>query len=430
MKKSLVLAIALTLGVAGSAFAANPFSDVPANHWAYAAVEKLAAEGVVDGMGNGKYEGNRNMTRYEMAQITAKAMAKGVQKAEVKKLATEFAQELNALGVRVAKVEQKVQINGEFRLRYRGVQKAEGAVTPGADDFQLRTRLHLNGVINKNWSAYMLLENIQNLGSNSSGTAAESTLYLRRAVATGKYDKFQVQLGRIGFSDKDGMLFNPVDLDGITMSYNFGEVKATALYGRFAPFNNGTQVDEAKSLKDKKVVIADNFRQDTLGLALDWAVSKQFDLGAAFYNHKIKGVYNYENNGLTSNVWDVLATYKVQDWKFSAMYIGSNQNLSDSDIAKNGYGFRVAYGNFSPAKKGSYLVQANYFKIPMAAWYGSPYQAEDISDAYLGAKGWSLAADYAIDKNIRLHASYTDAKDASNLGLKTKVYTGYVQFFF
>ena len=58
--------MAITLGIAGSAFAANPFSDLPANHWAYAAVEKLAAEGVVDGMGNGKYEGNRNMTRYEM----------------------------------------------------------------------------------------------------------------------------------------------------------------------------------------------------------------------------------------------------------------------------------------------------------------------------------------------------------------------------
>ena len=43
MKKSLVLAMAMALGVTASAYAANPFSDVPAGHWAYDAVNKLAA---------------------------------------------------------------------------------------------------------------------------------------------------------------------------------------------------------------------------------------------------------------------------------------------------------------------------------------------------------------------------------------------------
>ena len=49
MKKSLVLAMAMALGVTASAYAANPFSDVPAGHWAYDSVAKLAAAGVVDG---------------------------------------------------------------------------------------------------------------------------------------------------------------------------------------------------------------------------------------------------------------------------------------------------------------------------------------------------------------------------------------------
>ena len=415
MKKSLVLAIALTLGVAGSAFAANPFSDVPANHWAYAAVSKLAAEGVIEGVGNGKYEGNRNMTRYEMAQIVAKAMAKGVQKAELKKLATEFAQELNALGVRVSKVEQKVQINGEFRLRYRGIDSA-GDVSPAKDDFELRTRLHLNGTINKNWSAYMMLENVQKMDTNSTATHAdkvngEGSIYLRRAMAVGKYDKLQVKLGRVPYADKDAMLFNPVELDGMTLDYKFGEVKATALYGRFAPF----------------AWTSSNARIDSLGLALDWQATKALGLNAAFYNHKQKGIYGFA--GDNANVWDMLATYKVQDWKFSAMYIGTNKNLGLGD-SKSGYAFRVAYGGFSPAKKGSYLVQANYFKIPVAAFYGSPYQLEDLGNSGFGAKGWSLVADYAIERNIRLHASYIDAKGVDSSPLKTKAYTAYATFYF
>ena len=74
MKKSLVLAMAMALGVTASAYAANPFSDVPAGHWAYDSVNKLASAGIVDGYGNGTFGGDRLMTRYEMAQIVAKAM--------------------------------------------------------------------------------------------------------------------------------------------------------------------------------------------------------------------------------------------------------------------------------------------------------------------------------------------------------------------
>ena len=83
MKKSLVLAMAMALGVTASAYAANPFSDVPAGHWAYDSISKLAAAGVIEGYGDDTFRGDRLMTRYEMAQIVAKAMAKG---ANVEKL--------------------------------------------------------------------------------------------------------------------------------------------------------------------------------------------------------------------------------------------------------------------------------------------------------------------------------------------------------
>ena len=118
MKKSLVLAMAMALGVTASAYAANPFSDVPAGHWAYDSISKLAAAGVIEGYGDATFGGDKLMTRYEMAQIVAKAMAKG---ANVDKLAAEFADELDNLGVRVAKLEKKadnVKITGQIRAHY------------------------------------------------------------------------------------------------------------------------------------------------------------------------------------------------------------------------------------------------------------------------------------------------------------------------
>ena len=132
MKKTLVTALttALVVGAASTTFAAaNPFSDVPAGHWAYDYVSQLAADGVIEGYGDTTFQGDKNITRYEMATMIAKAMAKtnvsGTDKAMLDKLAAEFSDELNNLGVRVANLERnadKVKWNGEARYTYTSVR--------------------------------------------------------------------------------------------------------------------------------------------------------------------------------------------------------------------------------------------------------------------------------------------------------------------
>ena len=114
MKKKHLVAAALAVTVVGSSssvFAAsNPFTDVPQGHWAYDAVAQLAADGVIEDYGDTTFQGDKNITRYEMAQMVAKAMAKkdvsAADKAAIDKLAAEFAEELNNLGVRVANLEK------------------------------------------------------------------------------------------------------------------------------------------------------------------------------------------------------------------------------------------------------------------------------------------------------------------------------------
>ena len=68
--------MSMALGVTASAYAANPFADIPAGHWAYDSVKELAEAGIVKGYDDGSFGGERLMTRNEMAQIIAKAMAK------------------------------------------------------------------------------------------------------------------------------------------------------------------------------------------------------------------------------------------------------------------------------------------------------------------------------------------------------------------
>src|SRR5574344_638426 len=148
MKKSLVLAMLVAMGLSATALAANPFSDVPAGHWAYGSIAKLAAAGIVDGYGDGTYRGDRLMTRYEMAQIVARAMAKG---ANVDRLASEFADELDSLGVRVAKLEKKsdnVKITGYARYSYMDhTEKVKGDNDAKDYSAKLRSRFWFTGAV-------------------------------------------------------------------------------------------------------------------------------------------------------------------------------------------------------------------------------------------------------------------------------------------
>ncbi len=108
-KKALAILTGLTLGTGFSATAmaatADSFSDVPKNHWSYDALDYLAKEGVIDGMGDSTFQGGRSMTRYEMASVVAKAMQKKDisfgDKAVLDKLSAEYAGELDTLNKKV-----------------------------------------------------------------------------------------------------------------------------------------------------------------------------------------------------------------------------------------------------------------------------------------------------------------------------------------
>ena len=206
MKKSLVLAMAMALGVTASAYAANPFSDVPAGHWAYDAVNKLAAEGVVDGYPDGTYGGDKLMTRYEMAQIVAKAMAKG---ANVDKLAAEFADELDSLGVRVANLEKKadnVKITGQIRASYKDVSGDKKD-----NNMRLRSRLFVNGT-----EQYVT-------GNDDKGAKGEDDLDFNWAFVSGRVGGVKMDAGRMDFTYADVV---DVRGDGVKLAYG-DDVKVT-----------------------------------------------------------------------------------------------------------------------------------------------------------------------------------------------------------
>ena len=225
MKKSLAAALttALVVGAASTTFAAaNPFSDVPRGHWAYDAVTQLAADGVIEGYGDGTFLGNRNITRYEMAQMVAKALARapqgGTDRAALDRLAAEFAEELNNLGVRVAELEKyadKVELLGKIEYTYKShrtdryyrdangdLRKAKGREKVNQDDWIFRFEPIAH--VNDHWTLRARIDAHTDLSRNSS-----SDFKLERGWAQGDYDNFQIRVGKQPlYTNEDGIVWD------------------------------------------------------------------------------------------------------------------------------------------------------------------------------------------------------------------------------
>ena len=188
-KKFLTAALAAALSCTTvSAFAAaNPFADVPRDHWAYDAVAELADEGIIEGYGDGTYRGENEITRYEMAQMVAKAMAKedqanAQQKAMIDRLAAEFSAELSNLGVRVANLEDRidnVKWGGEMRYTASKRMFHDG---PDSSLNRLELRLKPVATINDLW-----LVRVRIAGRADTKNVTRMPMELKRPIVEGHY---------------------------------------------------------------------------------------------------------------------------------------------------------------------------------------------------------------------------------------------------
>lgn len=155
--------------------AANPFADVDTSSWAYQAVCQLSDQGVVDGYPDGTFKGDKNVSRYELAQIIARLMAKeeslnDSQKAAVRKLSAEYAGELQSLGVRVTELEKKTgNLSNITEIRVQDVPRYDNVYKDNKsshDELSLRVRINTMANVNDRSTVYSQLETT--MGMNGS----------------------------------------------------------------------------------------------------------------------------------------------------------------------------------------------------------------------------------------------------------------------
>ena len=427
-KKTLVSAItaALVVGAASTTFAAaNPFSDVPADSWAYDAVTTLAADGVIDGYPDGTYKGQNTMTRYEMAQIVARAMAKTdlekADKALVDKLAAEFAEELDNLGVRVADLEKKsdnVKWGGELRYRYYDIDRDSkaGDETHNKVLFRLEPKAYIG---NSGWTANARLDYEMNLSSDENDNNVE----VDRAYVEGPLFGATVTAGRTPVFTAQGLLFDD-RISGGTVAFGSDEFKTTLAAGRYNRDHDDADTTLGKNVRD---ITAEYY-----GVQFDYTPNDNLALNAGYT--ALTGIdVNYFNNldGMarpaygddnTANIWYVGGKYAFDK---NVAFVGEYAQNTDADDEDQAWTAELQYKGANPADAGSWGMYAGYRQIEAYASIAPTY--DDIIGA--GYKGAVVGASYVPAENILATIQYFDGEETVS-GQDASKFFANVDFFF
>ena len=377
MKKQFAVIFAATavLGVT-TAFAANPFSDVTPDSWAYQAVSQLANAGVINGYPDGTFKGQNNITRYEMAQMVAKAMANqdranAEQQAMINRLADEFSNELNNLGVRVARLEDRVgnvKVTGDARLRYRDAEHAKSK-------FDARARVQFNAKVNDRTDAVVRLTS-GNFELGNSTTGGNADAQIDRAYVNHKFgERVSLKAGRFGQVIGGGLMFDGT-FDGAQLNVGNDKIQAQAAYGYMVS-------GEAAGLT-KEENVTDTY------LGLTGKVGKNTMVGG-FYDRvnqsdDVKNIYGFNADANFDKVW------VGGEWLKAS-------NLEKSQAWTAG----VGYGNYDIKKQGTWDVKGQYFNQKENA----PIVDTTYNHLYTqDAKGWMATVNYALQNNVGLSANY------------------------
>ena len=416
MKKILALAAVAALTAGVSAYAANPFSDVTPDDWAYQAVSDLSVQGVVEGYPDGTFKGERNMTRYELAQIIARLMAKedqlnAEQQATLDKLAGEYADELANLGVRVANLEKKVgniSWSGDARMQYQ--HNLDGA-KDHKDSWNGRMRINVEGQVNDQVTVNGRF--VTNMYFKNADDDDGNTTMDRINAKWTPNDATYVTVGRQGVAlDVTGTFWDEdAVFDGVAAGWDNGKVGVEAGYGRFK--------DAWKVVEDSDPEVGTNWKKVDSTEAwygkLTGHIADAADVSAFYLKNAQKqdGDEAGAAAGKTASAWGAGLSYGIGDFTVDGDYV-KTQNTQFGDAALWTAG--LTYGEVDTDKVGSWSLGAHYVKADKGSTLLG-CTALDMGDQLdfannTNVKFWVAKAGVAVQKNVELDAYYNFAAKA------------------
>ena len=417
MKKKIIASLAATMALgAACAFAANPFVDVPTDSWAYKSVVELADAGIVQGVDGTYFQGERNITRYEAAEMTAKAMAhmdkaSVEQRALINKLADEFADELNSLGVRVSNLEKKVgnvKLTGDARIRYQ--YQSGNADYKNDNSWDYRVRLRANAQVNDRTTVtYGISTSDHNFADNDAASGSDDNngdTFTDDAKVDYNFggNNWNLSVGRtdtyiLGGENAYGYQYGDV-FDRAELTYTNDHFRATAGYGKF---KEGSTVDDA-----------DVEGNGLLGVKTGYGELEGFFGGGRAAGSAV-GVYYNDFHGMAGfkadDLWGAYGSFNLGNWNLLANYEKINNDATDDPDVWIG---KLTYGGADEGERGTWDAWVEYINADQGALLGGATNSWRDDSVLDNVKSWGVGFDYTIAKNVVLTAAQTFATEAKH----------------
>ena len=402
------LAAMMAVGAA-CAFAANPFVDVPSDSWAYKSVVELADAGIIQGVDGSYFQGERNITRYEAAEMVAKAMAhmdkaSVEQRALINKLADEYADELNNLGVRVSALENRVgnvKLSGDARIRFQHQDTSSEASTGYKKDasWDYRVRVRANAKVNDRTTVtYGISTDDINFADN--GAASDNgNIFTDDAKVDYNFggDHWNLSVGRtdtyiLGGENAYGFQYGDV-FDRAELKYTNDHFAATAGYGKFKA---GDTVEDA--------AVEGN---GLLGVKTGYGELEGFFGGGRAAGSAV-GVYYNDFNGINGfkadDLWGAYASLNFGKWNALANYEKINNDVTNDPEVWIG---KLTYGSADSDARGSWDAWVEYINSDKGALLGGATNSWRDDSVLDNVKSWGVGIDYTLAKNVILTAAQT-----------------------
>ena len=426
MKKKIVTSLAAMMAVgAACAFAANPFVDVPSDSWAYKSVVELADAGIIQGVDGSYFQGERNITRYEAAEMVAKAMAhmdkaSVEQRALINKLADD-ADELNNLGVRVSALENRVgnvKLSGDARIRFQHQDTSSEASTGYKKDasWDYRVRVRANAKVNDRTTVtYGISTDDINFADN--GAASDNgNIFTDDAKVDYNFggDHWNLSVGRtdtyvLGGENAYGFQYGDV-FDRAELKYTNDHFAATAGYGKFKAGDIAGTYDDDGNLTMDGVKTGYGELEGFFGggRAAGSAVG-------VYYNDFTvaggEGSEKYGDGFRADDLWGAYASLNFGKWNALANYekINSNNSYLDAGDTKDPEVWigKLTYGSADSDARGSWDAWVEYINSDKGALLGGATNSWRDDSVLDNVKSWGVGIDYTLAKNVILTAAQT-----------------------
>jgi hypothetical protein len=349
------------------------------------------------------------------------------------RLAAEFREELNNLGVRVANLEKHadmVQWKGKLEYTYRHDEDKSFGNKTKTNSNVLTFRLEPKAEVNDHWTVNARIDGTYNMKADNDTTGGNDVDFrLKRAWAQGDYKNFSVRFGKFSmYGDED---INDTTVSGIDATIGnkdgfSGTIGGGRTAGAFSNNAFAAVVEDTYGVKIGRELWYDDDAANVFYAGVDYNRNEHQGIFGGVRYFRYTNADSVELGDKRDNIWQARLGYNFDNVSTLRGYYAHGSGPDNyTSKEKKSYAIEYDYKGAKADQKGSWGAWVAYRHLGSLA---TPHGTWDVN--HRNFKGWEIGANYTFVKNIVGTLRYGHNKRIDGADVKTNEFFGRVEFFF